>query len=328
VVRRALPLLLVAVLWPAAPAQAQSTSFLFVQSTPAETAIDVSGGSASAARVQISLPAGFGLNVSRPVGATVGRASLELASAASPGGEGSTTEGDIVVADPSRYAGNAPLAACASGTHATVWRLEPLDVPIFVDAASGPDAALGGYELRACFDLPQGLSFRELELDLLRTIVPPTLPGIYVWHALVTPATATGAVDENGAWEVRALVPWPVALTLHARHGKANGRYVLYGRLVLAGKPRGGATIRLLRAISGTEGSSSFTISFATPRAAETNRAGQFRLAVTVKRRTDFYALWFPFPREGCSSPSTAPGGCQTETTSPALSRRLVVRPG
>jgi hypothetical protein len=327
VVRRALPLLLVAVLWWAAPAHAQSTSLLFIQSTPAETAIAVSGGSAGTARVQISVPAGFGLNVSRPVGATVGRASFELASAASPGGEGSTTEGDIVVADPSRYAANARLAACASGTHAAVWRLEPLDVPIFVDAASGPDAALGGYELRACFDLPQGLSFQDFELDLQRTVVPPTLPGIYSWHALVTPVTAAGTVDENGTWEVRALVPWPSVLTLHARHAKTKGHYVLYGRLVLAGKARGGATIRILRTVSATAGSSSFTISFSTPKATETSRTGRFRLPVTVKRRTDFYALWFPFPREGCSSPSTAPGGCQTESTSPALSERLVVRP-
>jgi hypothetical protein len=328
VVRRALPLFLVAVLFWAAPAHAQSTSILFVQSTPEETAVAVSGGNPGTARLQISIPAGFGLNVSRPVGATIGRASFELGSAASPGGEGSTTEGDIVVADPSRYAGNPRLAACASGTHAAVWRLEPLDVPIFVDAASGPDAALGGYELRACFDLPQGLSFGDLELDLVRTIVPPTLPGIYVWHALITPVTAAGAVDENGTWEVRALVPWPVVLTLHARHAKAKGRYVLYGRLMLAGKPRGGATIRLLRSTSDIEGSSSFTISFTTPKATETSRTGRYRLPVTVKRRTDFFALWFPFPRDGCSSPSTAPGGCQTESTSPAVSQQLVVRPG
>ena len=314
-------------LWWAAPAHGQANSILFVQSNPDETAIDVGAATPGTAKVQISIPAGFGLNVSRPVGANVGRASFQLASAASPGGEGSTTEGDIIVADPSRYAGNPRLAACASGTHAAVWRLEPLDLPIFVDAASGPDAALGGYELRACFDLPQGLGFRDLELDLLGTVVQPTLPGIYVWHALITPMTATGAVDENGTWEVRALVPWPLLLTLHARHAKAKSRYVLYGRLVLAGKPRGGATIRLLQATSSSEGSTNFTISFGTPKAAETNRAGRFRLAVTVKRKTDFFALWFPFPRDGCSSPSTAPGGCQTESTSPALSRRLVVRP-
>jgi hypothetical protein len=327
VVRRALLILLLAGLWPAAPAQAQLSSILFVQSTPAETEIEVSaGGNPGTARVQISVPAGYRLDVGRPIGAVVGRASLDLASAASPGGEGSMVEGDIVVADPSRYAGNARLAACASGAHATVWRLEPLDVPIFVDAASGPDAALGGYELRACFDLPPGLSFGDLELDLLRTIAPPTLPGIYVWHALITPVTAAGTIDERGTWEVRALVPWPAVLTLHARAGKAKGRYLLSGRLLLAGKPRGGATIRILRLTPSTGGGSTITLTLGTPRSAETDRSGRFRTAVRVKRRTDFFALWFPFPREGCSSPSTAPGGCQTESTSPVLSHRVAVR--
>src|SRR5438128_4621266 len=97
VFRRAPLLLLLAALWPAAPAQAQSLSLLVVQSTPAETAIALSGGgSAGTSRVQISVPGGFGLNLTRPIGAVVGRADAALASAASPGGEGSMTEGDIV----------------------------------------------------------------------------------------------------------------------------------------------------------------------------------------------------------------------------------------
>jgi hypothetical protein len=209
-----------------------------------------------------------------------------------------------------------------------VWRLEPLDVPVFVDAATGPDSALGGYVLRVCLDLPAGLSFRDLSLDLERTVAVPTLPGIYVWHALITPSTATGTVDEGATWEVRALVPWPTVLTLHAHHGKSKGRYVLYGRLTLAGTPRRGATIRILRLVPGSEGTGTISISFSTPKATETNRAGRFSIALSVKRRTDFYALWFPFPRDGCSAPSTAPGGCQSESTSPALSRPVVVRPG
>jgi hypothetical protein len=328
VVRRALPLLLLVGLWTAAPAHAQATSILFVVATPAETTIDVSGSdSAGTARVQISVPAGFGLDVGRPVGAVVGRAVLDLASAAAPDGEGSLLQGDVVVADPSSYAGNARLAACASGTHATVWRVEPLGIPIFVDGASGPDAALGGYELRACLDLPPGLSFRDLELDLLRAVVPPTLPGMYVWHALLTPLTAAGAVDEGATWEVRALLPWPAVLSLHARAGKAKGRYLLSGRLVLAGKPRGGATIRLLRLSPGNEGGSDITITLVRPRTAETDRSGRFRIAVRVQRPADFFALWFPFPRDRCSSPSTAPGGCRSESTSPALSRPVIVRP-
>jgi hypothetical protein len=281
VVRRALPLLFVVVLWTAAPAHAQSSGLL-VQSTPDETAIAVGGGTAGIARVEISVPAGFTLNVARPVGALVGRASIDLASAAAPGGDGSTTDGDVVVADPSRYASNPKLEACASGTHAAVWRLEPLDVPVFVDAASGPDSALGGYVLRVCFDLPAGLSFRDLSLDLMRTVGVPTLPGIYVWHALITPTTATGTVDDGATWEVRALVPWPTVLSLHARRGKSKGRYLLYGRLTLAGTPRGGATIRILRLVPGSEGGGTISLSLSTPKATETNRAGRFAIAVRV----------------------------------------------
>lgn len=322
-------MLFVVTLWVAAPAQAQTFSTLIVQTSPSETAFALSGAAGSGtARVQVSLPAGFTLNLARPVGAVLGRASLGLASAADPEGDGSATEGDVVVADPARYSGNPRYQACAPGTHAAVWRLEPLDVPVFVDPASGPDAALGGYELRVCFDLPSGLSFQTFELDLTRTIVPPATPGIYVWRAFVTPTTATGVVDEGGTWEVRGIVPWPSVLTLHARREKAKARYLLYGRLVLAGKPRGGATIRILRFTPDTSGSTSVTITLGQPKAAETNRSGRFHTAVRVTRRTDFFAIWLPFPRESCSAPpSTAPGGCLTETLSPALSEQLVVRP-
>src|SRR2546423_2715710 len=328
VARRALPFLVVVALWAAAPAHAQTFSTLVVVTSRSETAFAVSGAAGGGtARVQVSVPAGFTLSLARPVGAVLGRARFGLSSAADPQGQGSSTEGDVVVADPARYAGNPRYQACAPGPHAAVWRLEPLDVPVFVDQASGPDAALGGYELRVCFDLPSGLSFQTFELDLTRTIVPATTPGIYIWRAFITPTTTTGSVDEGGTWEVRGLVPWPIVLTLKARREKAKARYLLYGRLVLAGKPRGGATIRILRFTPDTAGSTSVTITLAAPKSAVTNRAGRFHTAVRVTRRTDFFAIWLPFPRESCSTPSTAPGGCLTETTSPAVSDQLVVRP-
>jgi hypothetical protein len=327
-VGRRIPLLVVvASLWAAAPAKAQSLSFLLVQTSPASTAIALGGGGTTGtARVRVSVPGGFTLNLVRPVGAVLGRGSLVLASAANPGGEGATTEGDLVVADPARYAGNARLQACAPGPHAAVWRIEPLDVPIFVDPATGPDAVLGGYDLRVCFDLASGFSFAGLSLDLERTITPPAAPGIYLWRAFVTPVTATGTTDEGGTFEARAIVPWPAVLSLHARHAKGKARYVLYGRLVLGGRPRGGATIRILRFDPDTSSGTIFAIGRGA--GSETNRAGRFHKVVRVTRRTGFLAFWFPFPREGCSSPSSAPGGCVSETTAPALSRPLFVRGG
>jgi hypothetical protein len=177
-----------------------------VQTSRPETVITVQGGSSGAARVQISVPAGFTLNP-RPVGTSLGRASFQLSSAADLTGPGSSTEGDIVVADPASFAGNARFQACAPGAHTAVWRLEPLDVPVFVDPASGPDAALAGYDLRVCLDLRPGLSFRALALDLDRAVAPPTTTGVYVWSAFVTPPTAAGALDEGATYEARSLVP-------------------------------------------------------------------------------------------------------------------------
>jgi hypothetical protein len=324
VLRRALVTLVVALAWPAA-AQAQNVSLFVVGTSASETDISLNVADAGTARVQISVPAGFTLNVARPVGAAVGRADLELASAAAPSGFGSSAEGDVVVADPASYAGDPRYQPCASGTHAAVWRLEPLDIPVFVDPASGPDAALGGYDLRICLGLRPGLALGSLDLDLQRTVIPPTSPGLYAWHAFVTPLTGAGAVDEGGTYEARCLVPWPSALSLHARHA-GKGRYLLYGRLVLAGEPRAHATIRLLRYSPSTAGNS-FTIALGEPRSTKTNGAGRFHLRVRVKRRTIFYVFWLAFPHEGCSSPTTAPGGCVSEATSPAVSPRLVLRP-
>jgi hypothetical protein len=321
--RRVLLLFLVAALWPAA-ARAQTPSYLLVQSVPGDTAFALFGGGASGiARVRVSVPGGFVLNLARPVGAVLGRGSFVLSSASNPEGEGSTTDGDIVVADPARYAGNARLAACAPGAHAAVWRIEPLDLPVFVDAATGPDAVLGGYDLRFCFDLPRGLSFEGLSVELERTVVPPAAPGIYVWRAFVTPTTATNVIDEGATWEVRAIVPWPAVLSLKARRLKGKGRYLLYGRLLLAGRPRGGAAVRIVRA--DVEGGSGTTLVVGRGNAVETNRAGRFRKVVRVTRRTIFAALWFPLPRESCSSPSSAPRGCLSETTAPAVSNPLVL---
>jgi hypothetical protein len=324
--RRVLLLLLVTALWPAALAHAQTPSFLLVQSAPADTAFALfGGGTPGIAKVRVSVPGGFALNLARPMGAVLGRGSLVLSSASNPEGEGSTTDGDIVVADPARYAGNARLAACAPGAHAAVWRIEPLDVPVFVDPATGPDAALGGYDLRFCFDLPRGLSFEGLSVELERTVVPPAAPGIYIWRAFVTPTTATGFTDEGATWEVRAIVPWPAVLSLKARRLKGKGRYLLSGRLLLAGRPRGGAAIRIVRA--DVEDGSGTVLVVGRGNAVETNRAGRFRKIVRVTRRTIFAAVWFPLPRESCSSPSSAPAGCLSETTAPAVSNPLVLPP-
>jgi hypothetical protein len=326
--RPTLVALLVALAWPGA-ARAQDVALLLVQSSRQETDVALQGGRTGAARVQISVPAGFTLDLARPVGTLLGRATVQLSSAADLTGPAASAEGDVVVDDAASFTGNPRFRACAPGAHAAVWRLEPLDVPVFVDPASGPDAALGGYDLRVCLDLRHGLSFQGLELDLERVVAPPANPGIYVWSAFVTPPTAAGAPDDGATYEARCLVPRPTVLSLHARRlkGKPKGRYVLSGRLTLAGKPRAHATIQLLRVSLDEGGGDSVTFTLGAAKATETNATGRFRLRVRVERRTFFLVYWFGTPRERCSAPSGAPGGCVSETTSPAISEPVATRP-
>jgi hypothetical protein len=324
--RRALVGFLLAVLWAPAPAHAQG-SILLVQSARSQTSVAVAGGGdAGTARIEISIPAGFTLDLGRPVGTVLGRSTVDLVSVAAPEGEGSTAEGDVVVVDPAGYAADPRLQACAPGRHAAVWRLEPLDIPIFVDAASGPDAALGGYDLRVCLDLAPGLRFQDVELDLTRSLGVPAMPGIYLWRAFVTPLTSAGVADERETWEAHAIVPWPTELTLRTRRTARKYRFVVTGRLLLAGQPRAHAAIRVF-------GLPTELVVPGAPvprpirKSVETDRAGRYRTTVRITQRTQLFALWLPFPRNGCSSPGTAPGGCTTETTSPATSRPVIVRP-
>ena len=309
---------------PPAGAQILLGAGLLVQTSGAVTALSLNGASGTGtASLTIFVPTGFGLRLDRPPGAKIGRAALSLSSAADPSGLGADAEGPVVVADPARYVGD-PRAACAPGTHLAVWRLEPLDVPVFVDRASGPDSALGGHELRICFDLREGLAFRGLSLELERTVVAPSLPGLYAWRAFLTPRTPSGAADAGGTYETRSVVAWPAVLTLRARRAGPT-RALLYGRLLLASRPRARATVRVVPFTS-TEGEGSLTVTIGRSLSARTDRAGRFRLRVRVRRTTEFVALWFAFPRDTCSSPSPAPAGCVGESTSPALSGRVVVR--
>ena len=317
---------LLAVLWAPTAAHAQG-SILLVQSARGETSIAVAGGGdAGTARIEISIPAGFTLDLGRPVGTVLGRSTVDLASVAASDGEGSTAEGDVVVVDPARYAADPRLQACAPGKHAAVWRLEPLDLPIFVDPASGPGAALGGYDLRLCLDLAPGLLFQDVELDLGRSLGVPAAPGLYLWRAFVTPLTPAGVGDERATWEAHAIVPWPISLTLRTRRTAQKSRFVVTGRLLLAGQPRAHAAIRILGlptelVVPGA------SVPRPIRKSVETDRAGRYRTTVRVTERTELYAWWLPLPRDRCSSPGSAPGGCVTETTSPATSRPADVRP-
>ena len=158
-----------------------------------------------------------------------------------------------VASAPLDDASEAAAQACSPGTHLAIWTAElsllgqPIDLPIYVSSA----APAGGLILDICTPtliaaaggptplLPMAtLTLTLLELD------PPTAHGSYLWRASVTPL----APDQHSplpakAYELRALVPVPHTLTLHARYEPSTRTALLTGRLTADGKPRAGIKI-------------------------------------------------------------------------------------
>lgn len=270
---------------------------------------------AVAARVDVAVPAGYTIDLSRAPGTTIGQLTAGIASAADESGF-TFVDGAIVVDDPAVYAADAVAQACAPGAHTALWRAslsvvgQQIPLSIVVDAASGADAATHAYTIRFCplrapsAGLPVGVTFLLTSAYFEDLVSGPAAPGDYTWSALVTPATQF-APDPSRAFELRADIPVPQTFTMAARYDAKTKSAVLTGQLTAVGKPRAGVAISLA-ASSGTD-------SFETLGTVRTDASGGFRLRRAVGRTTRFGAQVSTDP-ESCAAPSTAPGGCLSET--------------
>lgn len=267
-----------------------------------------------AAAVQIAVPAGFQLDLSKPVGAAVGDLSAGIESAADGSGF-AFADGPIVVDDPARYAADPVAQACAPGVHTAVWRAsltlggQVTSVPLAIDAATDPGAA-SAYTIRVCplsapsATLPAGSTFVLFSAVLLNEVTAPAAPGDYTWSALVTPANNFVA-DPTGTFELRAILPVPRSLTLAAQYDAKAHAAVLSGSVSAAGKPTAGAAVSLV-----AHDRKDKLIDLGTVR---TDAAGAFRLRRPIDRTVDVAAS-IASTDGPCTAPSTAPGGCLSET--------------
>jgi hypothetical protein len=302
----------------------------------AETEIDlfVPKSGAAPAKITIYVPAGYGVNTSFPAGTTIGTVAAE----ATAGGTTVPLKGTVVTDDPARYASSAPAQACAPGTHAAVWVLElalgstTVNIPVYVDATTGAETALGGTKLQACLsspDVPEaqggaplGAKLTEVDIDLPKVYTNPSSPAFYRWRALITPyAAGTGTVDAAGTVEVRALAPIPQRLTLTARYDRKRKVTTITGVLLSAGTRESGVNVHV---VGGTSPNPDKFKPFATAR---TKKGGVFSIKRKIVRTTYLWAfvnVYFG----SCTGPATvAPGGCVRETISPAFANflRIVV---
>ena len=279
------------------------------------------GAPGVAARVDLTIPSGYQLNLTGKVGASVGDV---LAAVTSGNGSGFTfLNATIVVEDPAVYAADPLAQACAPGPHTEVWLAtaqvlgNPIELPMAVDqvdvAGSTPS-----YVVHWCpFVAPSaayasGLALFDFGLTLPLTAVPGAT-GTYTWSALVTPATSW-APDPSSAFELRALLPIPNELSAHVRYDAKAHIAVLTGKLTAGGKPRAGVDIYARASDESTP---------LTP-IATTDAAGSFSARKAVAKTTT-YLVGVSDQDGPCTDPSTAPGGCKSQTLSAPPSVQLTV---
>src|SRR5439155_22359012 len=125
--------------------------------------------------------------------------------------------GTVTVADPNgmiTYLGApTPISTIATActqtaTHTATWVLtltaasQQLQLPVFVDATTGVEAAVGPFKIQFCLpppDVPAGTPGRasfgirlfHAKLTLNNVFTTPKTPNVYIWRAPFTPYTPT-----------------------------------------------------------------------------------------------------------------------------------------
>ncbi len=279
------------------------------------------------ARVQLSAPAGYAVRLDQTVGTRLGAVNgtlSEVGATSSP----VFVDGDLLVANPASYATDASAQACAPGRHTAVWQTtfsvlgQSFRLPIFADATPNESGATT-LVLRFCPAWAVSASVRvsaaQLSFGIQNVLTPPTDQGRYTWSALVAPpASVSVTPDVSRAFELRWVVPHPHTLTLRAAHDAKRRTVVLRGLLTAEGRPEPGREITLGVSTGAGDTSTSMTVG-------TTNASGEFTIRRRVTQSTQFFA--FVEPAIGaCSSSSSAPAGCLSETVASPDGASAVVR--
>jgi hypothetical protein len=270
-----------------------------------DTGVDLSmPGGRPMAKVVYYIPAGYGNVLGRPPGTDVGEFGIR-----NDVDRSQTQDGSLTADDPAHY----PHDPCAPGLHQAVWLMhlwDPYDLnptPLFLDATTGADTALGGYKAQVC--LPAASGIFELDLGLTK-LVNPAASGAYKWRVFVTPYKAS-VPDATGTLEVRATVPMPMKLTLHGRYDRKHKRALLTGQLTATGYPLKGVYLDLYTSCPDcckTDPCRDYVHSGAAP----VNQRGFFSIKQRIKRTTRFKVA--TGNSTDCDPGSPAPAGCFTDT--------------
>ena len=216
------------------------------------------------ARVAINAPVGTQLTTNQAAGTVLGPVrsivkALDLAGADLP------IEGQVVVAAPGQVAAAIQAACIGSATPMATWVLalsaagQALNVPAFLIATSGAQAALSPAYLQICLgppDVPIGTPGRanfgaklysaELAINGVFGAVPAG-----AWVAFWTPFNpGVGTVNMAATVASPAAIA-PGAVSLTAKRTGAAGA-TLSGAVTQSAQPRGGATVTIFGGVKAT----------------------------------------------------------------------------
>jgi hypothetical protein len=215
---------------------------------------------AAPSKITVYVPSGYLLNVSHAAGSRIGDLTASLqALEQSPDTVVDVRDGSVVVADRS----SADLAAGAtrctgSATHDAIWMLHAvvnartLDIPVYVDATTGIEAAFGSAKVVLCLGnpyaqagparAPLGAKLLNLRLTLAAgTVTNPPARGAFVWRAAVTPWTRDGTTpNEAGTTEAQSPVILARSVSLKERvsatRKRRGNRIVVRSFVTLSGR--------------------------------------------------------------------------------------------
>lgn len=274
------------------------------------------------ARITFFAPVGAEANLSQSVGTDIGGAfarvfATELQTEI-------TLTGDVLVGDKTNATLQALGMVCTgTASHDAIWVLrvavgsaEPLDIPAFVDRASGATATFSSLTITVCFrspyippaqgGAPQGNKPLAARLTLNGVFSFPSASPSARWTGLFIPwAPGTATVNPLAAAESQVIAQQPVRFGLNAKlvrktkKVKRKGKTVrvkvyrarLTGRLRAGGQAVSGAPV-VLRA-----GKKAIAVT-------RTNSAGAFSRLVRLSKTTTFTAT----ARRG---PGASSDGCQ-----------------
>ena len=303
------------------------------------------------ARFVLYAPIGATATFNAAPGTSLGKVTAH-AQAADLGGAVLPLTGDVFVANPTDPAIIAASTQCDPVPHATILVLslqaagQVLNVPMFVEAAAGPEAAFASYRLVICLpppDIPPGTpgraTFGAKLLDADFSISALSGPsGEARWRGLWTPyIPQQGKPNATGTVETQSIVQTP-SLTATAKttskSKKVKGKKVvtttvtISGSLTAGGQGVAGQTVSI---VAGPSAAKLKQVARVTTRA-----NGSFSFATKLKAATFFQAKATLPDRDlgttGCTATfstlgiqcisATVAGGALTSATVKAVPRK------